>query len=70
MNGSCPDGAGPLKGNDCHPVYGCSYPQSRDNGDVWGYFVDLVKFSSQGVPSENECDFGGAPAACVAVLVE
>jgi hypothetical protein len=65
-----PDGPGPLKGNDCHPIYGCSYPQSRDNGDVWGYFVDIVKFSSEGEPSENECDFGAAPASCVAALVE
>ena len=65
-----PDGAGPLKGNAPHPIYGSSYPQSRDNGDVWGYFVDIVKFSSEGDPGENECDFGGAPGSCVAVLVE
>lgn len=65
-----PDGLGPLKGNDPHPIYGSSYPPSRDNGDIWGYFVDIVKFSSEGNPSENECDFGGAPASCVAVLVE
>ena len=65
-----PDGAGPLKGNDCHPLYGCSYPPSRDNGDVWGYFVDIVLFSGAGDPSDNLCSFGGDPAACIAVLVE
>ena len=65
-----PDGVGPRKGNDCHPVYGCSYQQSLDNGDVWGYFVDLVLFSSSGTPSEDPCFFGGEPAACVPVLVE
>jgi Putative Flp pilus-assembly TadE/G-like len=67
-----PDGAGPLKGNDDHPIYGAtgSYTHSRDDGDVWGYFVDIVVFSASGDPSENECDFGGTPGACIARLVE
>jgi hypothetical protein len=65
-----PDGPGPLKGNDCHPVYGCTYQHTLDNGDVWGYFVNVVTFSSEGTPSDKLCDFGGAPAACVAVLTE
>ena len=65
-----PDGTGPLKGNDCHPIYGCSYNQSLDNGDVWGYFVDLVVFSSNGDPSDELCTFGADPAACVAILTE
>ena len=65
-----PDGLGPLKGNDCHPIYGCSYQKTLDNGDVWGYFVDIVLFSESGDPSVDPCTFGGDPAACVAVLVE
>jgi hypothetical protein len=66
-----PDGpSGPLKGNDCHPRYGCSYQESVDNGDVWGYFVDIVLQSSAGDPSDELCTFGEDPAACVAVLVE
>jgi Putative Flp pilus-assembly TadE/G-like len=65
-----PDGAGPLKGNDDHPVYGSGYNQSLDNGDVWGYFVDIVLFSGGGDPSDELCEFGGDPAACIAVLVE
>jgi hypothetical protein len=68
----CPDidGAGPYKGNDPHPVYGTGYQHAIDNGDVWGYFVDIVVFSGDGDPSDNLCTFGGDPAACVAVLVE
>ena len=66
-----PDGpSGPLRGNDPHPVYGSSYPPSRDNGDVWGHFVDLVVFSGGADDSDELCTFGGDPAACVAVLVE
>ena len=66
-----PDGPGPLKGNDDHPIYGpLPYQHSLDDGDVWGYFVDIVVFSSEGEPSEHHCNFGGDPAACVARLVE
>jgi len=65
-----PDGTGPRKGNDCHPIYGCTYNDSLDNGDVWGYFVDIVVFSSSGIPSKDPCLFGAEPAACIPVLVE
>lgn len=66
-----PDGpSGPLKGNDPHPIYGTGYQQALDNGDVWGYFVDIVVFSGYGDPSDNLCTFGSDPAACVATLVE
>ena len=66
-----PDGpGGPLKGNDPHPIFGTGYSHSMDNGDVWGYFVDIVVFSGAGDPGDNLCTFGGDPAACVAVLVE
>jgi hypothetical protein len=65
-----PDGGGPLKGNDAHPVYGTGYNHSLDNGDVWGYFVDIVVFSGGGLPSDEHCEFGSDPAACIAVLVE
>lgn len=77
----CPDSAftDPDKGNDCHPIFGVpenpdgscrSYNHNLDNGDVWGYFVDIVVFSGAGTPSDNLCVFGGDPAACIAVLVE
>lgn len=67
-----PDGLGPRKGNDPHPIYGAvgSYNHNRDNGDVWGYFVDIVLFSGAGDPSNELCNFGSDPAACIAVLVE
>jgi len=55
-----------------HPLYGApgTYNHNLDNGDVWGYFVDIVVFSGGGVPSDDLCTFGGDPAACIAVLVE
>lgn len=67
----CPDidGPGPYKGNDCHPTYGCSYNKSLDNGDVWGYFVEIVASSGEGTPGDL-CAFGVDPAACVVSLVE
>jgi hypothetical protein len=67
-----PDGVGPRKGDDPHPIYGQqgTYQQSLDNGDVWGYFVNIVLFSGQGEPGKNLCSFGGEPAACIAVLTE
>jgi len=65
-----PDGGGPLKGNDDHPLYGTGYTHSLDDGDVWGYFVDIVVFSGGGLPSDEHCEFGSDPAACIAVLVE
>jgi Putative Flp pilus-assembly TadE/G-like len=67
-----PDGGGPLRGNEPHPIYGMpgTYPQSRDNGDVWGHFVDIFVPSGGADPNLDPCDFGGAPEACVAILVE
>jgi hypothetical protein len=65
-----PDGPGPRKGDDPHPIYGTGYQQSLDNGDVWGYFVDIVVFSGAGTPGPNKCAFGAEPAACIAILVE
>lgn len=67
-----PDGPGPLKGNDPHPLYGAAgtYNHDLDNGDVWGYFVDIVVFSGAGDASDDECEFGGEPAACIINLVE
>ncbi len=66
--GESSPGAG--DGNDPHPIFGSSYPHAQDNGDVWGYFVDIVVFSGGGDPGDNLCTFGGDPAACVATLVE
>ena len=59
----CPD-------NAPHPILGSSYVHSRDDGDVWGYFVNVVVFSGSGDPSEDLCAFGEDPGICVAVLVE
>jgi Flp pilus assembly protein TadG len=64
-----PDGGGPLKGNDCHPLLGCSYQKAKDNGDVWGHFVNFVIFSASGDPSERLCNFNSI-ATCIPVLVE
>jgi hypothetical protein len=58
----CPD-------NDPHPIYGSNYPQSRDNGDVWGHFVNIVNFTGSGDPSELFCNFDSV-GNCIAVLVE
>lgn len=57
-------------GNDPHPIYGSSYNHALDNGDVWGYFVNLVVFSGIGEPSDDLCAFGQDPGVCIAVLVE
>ena len=65
-----PDGTGPYKGNDPHPIFGTSYGHSQDNGDVWGYFVDIVVFSGARRSIGQPVHFGGDPAACVPVLVE
>ena len=56
--------------NDPHPIYGTGYNHSLDNGDVWGYFVNIVTFSGAGVPSDDLCAFGDDPGICIAVLVE
>ena len=66
-----PDGAGgPLRGNECHPILGCSYASSRDNGDAWGHFVNITTFSSTGDPDDQLCTFGEDPSVCIPVLVE
>jgi hypothetical protein len=57
-------------GDDPHPLYGSSYPVHRDDGDVWGYYVVQVDFSSTGTPSTDPCDFTAAPRNCVLALVE
>ena len=65
-----PDGPGPLRGNECHPILGCSYSPSKDNGDAWGHFVNIVEFSSTGDAADQLCSFGGDPSVCLPVLVE
>jgi hypothetical protein len=55
--------------NDPHPWYGEGYRKSLDNGDVWGHFVNLVIFSSNGQGSDELCDYD-AVGNCIAVLVE
>jgi hypothetical protein len=59
----CPD-------NDPHPIYGSGYPPSKDNGDVWGSFIEVVLFTGAGTPGDELCTFGQEPGACIAVLVE
>lgn len=56
--------------NDPHPIYGSNYNHQLDDGDAWGYFVNVVTFSGSGDPSENLCAFGEDPGVCIAVLVE
>jgi Putative Flp pilus-assembly TadE/G-like len=55
--------------NDPHPRYGTGYSPSRDNGDVWGHFVNIVVFSASGLASDELCNFDGL-GNCIAVLVE
>ena len=59
----------PCLDNDPHPWYGSSYRKSLDNGDVWGHFVNIVKFSSAGSANEDLCNFDEL-GNCIAVLVE
>ena len=59
----------PCLDNDPHPWYGSSYRKSLDNGDVWGHFVNIVKFSSAGVANDPLCNFDEL-GNCIAVLVE
>jgi Putative Flp pilus-assembly TadE/G-like len=61
--------AKPCLDNDPHPWYGETYRRSLDNGDVWGHFVNIVKFSSAGKPNEQLCNFDEL-GNCIAVLVE
>lgn len=55
----CPD-------NDPHPL---GLSSTRDNGDVWGHFVNIVVPSANGGASEELCNFD-ALGNCIAVLVE
>jgi len=55
--------------NDPHPLFGTGYKKSKDNGDVWGHFVNIVIFSSSGLPNDPLCNFD-AVGTCIAVLVE
>jgi hypothetical protein len=55
--------------NDPHPWYGENYRKSLDNGDVWGHFVNIVKFSSAGKANDELCNFDEL-GNCIAVLVE
>jgi Flp pilus assembly protein TadG len=52
--------------NDPHPL---GLPSNKDNGDVWGHFVNIVIPSSSGEPSEELCNFD-VLGNCIAVLVE
>jgi len=55
--------------NDPHPLLGTGYKKSKDNGDVWGHFVNIVVFSSSGLPNDQLCNFDEL-GNCIAVLVE
>ena len=55
--------------NDPHPLFGSTYKKSKDNGDVWGHFVNIVIFSSNGRPNDPLCNFDEV-GTCIAVLVE
>jgi hypothetical protein len=59
QNSGCPD-------NDPHPL---GYGPKKDNGDVWGHFVNIVAFSSAGKPNDQLCNFDEL-GNCIAVLVE
>jgi hypothetical protein len=52
--------------NDPHPLL---LNDQKDNGDVWGHFVNIVIPGSSGEPSEELCNFD-AVGNCIAVLVE
>jgi len=55
--------------NDPHPLFGPVYKLSKDNGDVWGHFINIIAFSSSGKPSDELCNFDEL-GNCIAVLVE
>jgi len=52
--------------NDPHPL---GFGPKKDNGDVWGHFVNIVKFSSEGKANTDLCNFDEV-GNCIAVLVE
>jgi hypothetical protein len=55
--------------NDPHPVFGATYKRSKDNGDVWGHFINVIEFSSAGLADDQLCNFDEL-GNCVAQLVE
>jgi len=55
--------------NDPHPLFGLNYKKSKDNGDVWGHFINIVQFSAAGLPNDDLCNFDEV-GTCIAVLVE
>lgn len=52
--------------NDPHPL---GFNHKKDNGDVWGHFINVVEFSASGLPSDQFCNFDEV-GTCIAVLVE
>ena len=59
QNNGCPD-------NDPHPL---GLGPNKDDGDVWGHFVNIVIFSAMGLSSDELCNFDEV-GTCIAVLVE
>ena len=59
QNSGCPD-------NDPHPL---GFGPKKDDGDVWGHFVNIVIFSAMGKPNDALCNFDEV-GTCIAVLVE
>jgi Flp pilus assembly protein TadG len=55
--------------NDPHPIFGSGYRRSKDNGDVWGHFINVIEFSSAGKADDQLCNFDEL-GNCIAVLVE
>jgi Flp pilus assembly protein TadG len=55
--------------NDPHPIFGTAYKKSKDNGDVWGHFINVVEFSSAGHADDQLCNFDEL-GNCIAALVE
>jgi hypothetical protein len=62
----CPDDPATPKndGDDPHPL---GYPSNKDNGDVWGHFVNFVPFIGGATPGDPFCNFAEI-GICVAVL--
>jgi Flp pilus assembly protein TadG len=59
QNNGCPD-------NDPHPL---GLGPKKDNGDVWGHFINIVAFSAAGLANDQLCNFDEL-GNCIAVLVE
>ena len=59
QNSGCPD-------NDPHPL---GFGRKKDDGDVWGHFVNNVIFSAMGRENDELCNFDEV-GTCIAVLVE